>query len=47
MLIVGAQERLFHDRLLQRLRGGATGDGPTRTIQEVYKTVTRGGPRDY
>lgn len=46
MLFYGEQERLFHDRLLQGVRRGAARDRPTRALQDVYKTVTRGRSRD-
>lgn len=46
MLFYGKQERLFHDRLLQGVRRGAARDRPTRALQDVYKTVTRGRSRD-
>lgn len=36
------QERLFYDRLLQGLRGGATRNWPVRTVQGIYKNITRG-----
>lgn len=46
VFVVGTQERLFYDRLLQRLRGSTARDRRARTIQDVYKTITRGGSRD-
>lgn len=45
-LIVGVQERLFYDRLLQRLRGSTSRDRSTRNIQEIYNTIKWGGSWD-
>lgn len=45
-ILLGMQERLFHNRLLQRLRRGAARNGQIRDFQAIYKTITRGWPKN-